>query len=594
MEPAAIDEASSLEAEAKQAIQAHVLPLGEEVARLTRGAEGEAAEALAARLGPPLERACEVACAALAGCVVGALPSLSEQRQELLQEKLVEVAMEALHHGLAPALANGVARAVALPGRAALVADAPFVQSVFDLFRCSVCQDTVEQPVVTFCGHSFCAGCFDETARATARSCPNCKTNIRSMTRGQARPNAQQQALVETLTAALGDEGVLDWDRARAALTCEACKFVLHEPLSLPSGHNFCRACWGVLSAGDGAKLAPLLGGGGGSASTAAAKLALSLRATLRPNTALGGAAEALFPEEAARVPEVVRLRKVRGQPLDGAARERPPRPGAQAREPARKTERKPELSSGDKERLRQEKKDAKVAEMVAQGKDVFTGERRSLNMPDLSGKLNDKGEPLQRHLISCHLCTQGPASWNGAFTQPIGCKECDRLYCARCIGNIMRKPYRDHREEVDAYIQANLFQYTCLHCRKQCACQAPEFAASRIRSSRSDGERQLFVTEAAHPFAHGDDVSVRGHTSGSLQDKELTKGPFLVVVASATSFALKKVTGRGSNKQSRFIDLGPNGTGGQVRSAPCPAPRSPPNPNPNPKTEHRTPNTGG
>ena len=44
---------------------------------------------------------------------------------------------------------------------------------------------------------------------------------------------------------------------------------------------------------------------------------------------------------------------------------------------------------------------------MVAQGKEVFTGERRSLNMPDLSGKLNDKGEPLQRHLISCHLCTQ-------------------------------------------------------------------------------------------------------------------------------------------------------------------------------------------
>ena len=126
---------------------------------------------------------------------------------------------------------------------------------------------------------------------------------------------------------------------------------------------------------------------------------------------------------------------------------------------------------------------------MVAQGKEVFTGERRSLNMPDLSGKFNDKGEPLQRHLISCHLCTQGPASWNGAFTQPIGCKECDRvpppcpppcsaptrstthttrtthtthsththartltlpqLNCARCIGNIMGKPYRDHREEV-------------------------------------------------------------------------------------------------------------------------------------------------
>ena len=112
MEPAAVDEASSLEAEAKaeaeakQAIQAHVLPVGEEVARLTRGAEGEAVEALAARLGPPLEQACEQACAALAGCVVSALPSLSEQRRQVLQERLLEVAMEALHHGLAPALAN--------------------------------------------------------------------------------------------------------------------------------------------------------------------------------------------------------------------------------------------------------------------------------------------------------------------------------------------------------------------------------------------------------------------------------------------------------------------------------------------------------
>ena len=151
----------------------------------------------------------------------------------------------------------------------------------------------------------------------------------------------------------------------------------------------------------------------------------------------------------------------------------------------------------------------------------------------------------------------------------------------------------------MDAYIQANLLQYTCLHCRKQCACQAPEFAASRIRSSRSDGGRQHFVTEAAHPFAHGDDVSVRGHASGTLQDKLLTKGPFLVVVVSATSFALKKSTGRGSNRQSNFVDLGRNGTGGQVRFRTMP--RTPLAPEPErqlepkhrtPNTEHRTPNT--
>eukprot|EP00964_Phaeocystis_antarctica_P021060 scaffold11651_cov54-Phaeocystis_antarctica.AAC.1 len=56
------------------------------------------------------------------------------------------------------------------------------------------------------------------------------------MTRGQARPNEQQQALVETLAAALGGEGVLDRDRARAALTCEACKFVP------AAGGNACRS----------------------------------------------------------------------------------------------------------------------------------------------------------------------------------------------------------------------------------------------------------------------------------------------------------------------------------------------------------------
>ena len=59
-------------------------------------------------------------------------------------------------------------------------------------------------------------------------------------------------------------------------------------------------------------------------------------------------------------------MRKVRGEPLDGAARERPPRPGARARKAARKTERKPELSFEEKERLRQEKKDAKVTPRLA------------------------------------------------------------------------------------------------------------------------------------------------------------------------------------------------------------------------------------
>ena len=112
----------------------------------------------------------------------------------------------------------------------------------------------------------------------------------------------------------------------------------------------------------------------------------------------------------------------------------------------------------------------------------------------------------------------------------------------------------------MDAYIQENLLQYTCLHCRKQCACQAPEFAASHLRSSRSDGEKQLFTTEAAHPFAHGDDVTVRGHAPAKLS------GTYQVAVVSATSFALKENTGRGKMKQSCYFDLGRDGAGGQVR----------------------------
>ena len=60
---------------------------------------------------------------------------------------------------------------------------------------------------------------------------------------------------------------------------------------------------------------------------------------------------------------------------------------------------------------------------------DIFSGERDNKNMPDISHLKDAKGNPL-KHNRSCHVCTQGNASWRGGFFQPIGCSYCCLIFC--------------------------------------------------------------------------------------------------------------------------------------------------------------------
>ena len=69
-------------------------------------------------------------------------------------------------------------------------------------------------------------------------------------------------------------------------------------------------------------------------------------------------------------------------------------------------------------------------------------------------------------HRKSCHICTQGVASWRGDFSRPLGCSTCPLIWCSRCLTNI----YSEFQEEggdmaVHAFIaQANLLVLTTHH----------------------------------------------------------------------------------------------------------------------------------
>ena len=69
-------------------------------------------------------------------------------------------------------------------------------------------------------------------------------------------------------------------------------------------------------------------------------------------------------------------------------------------------------------------------------------------------------------HRKSCHICTQGVASWRGDFSRPLGCSTCPLIWCSRCLTNI----YSEFQEEgggmaVHAFIaQANLLLLTTHH----------------------------------------------------------------------------------------------------------------------------------
>ena len=69
-------------------------------------------------------------------------------------------------------------------------------------------------------------------------------------------------------------------------------------------------------------------------------------------------------------------------------------------------------------------------------------------------------------HRKSCHICTQGVASWRGDFSRPLGCSTCPLIWCSRCLTNI----YSEFQEEgggmaVHAFIaQANFLLLTTHH----------------------------------------------------------------------------------------------------------------------------------
>ena len=71
---------------------------------------------------------------------------------------------------------------------------------------------------------------------------------------------------------------------------------------------------------------------------------------------------------------------------------------------------------------------------MALEGKDVFDGERKQLKLPEIK-KLS--GGPMA-HNISCHICSQGKASWRGnPFATAIGCKNDGCGKCADSGSNL-------------------------------------------------------------------------------------------------------------------------------------------------------------
>ena len=543
----AIDDPERVDTEVRAFIKVHLRPLEELVLSFSTAA-GEAEEEIAKRLGTLVEEECDAACKKLADSTVHVLRNLTEQKAGSLHSYLIEASAEALSD-LTPNMAQIISRSVALPTHTMPAADS-LLQKAVDCFDCPVCQGTASTPVTTSCGHSYCESCFHKTAGSGDRKCPSCRKSIQSLAR-RIKGNSVQNRVLGLLAEAQRPEAPpLDLAAVRKHLTCGACRFVLRDPITTPSGHTFCKACFGVLSSGSGGLLLEHIVDAGD------AKFALQLRFKLEKDTVLGALCSLLFPAERARVPDAVRERKLQGEPLDGRKRLMPPRL-LLAKVRARK-EREPELSWEEAQARKKEREAAKVAELVAAGKDVYRGERDNSNMPDLTGKTDEKGRPLFGHNRSCHICTQGNASWRGGFFQPLGCSQCVCIFCPRCLGNIMKKPYTEHKEEIDAFIKDNMYCHTCIVCNGGCACQDPAYAAVKISSSRSVKREQVFTTEGPFGFDSGDKVTVRGHTSGSADDSKLGKTEWTVRVISTTEFALK-------DKDGASLDLKKTGKGGQI-----------------------------
>eukprot|EP00967_Tisochrysis_lutea_P131940 scaffold229827_cov30-Tisochrysis_lutea.AAC.1 len=169
----------------------------------------------------------------------------------------------------------------------------------------------------------------------------------------------------------------------------------------------------------------------------------------------------------------------------------------------------------------RREEKRAKELERVTmlleQGKKVWAESRE---VQDLAGQRKyppvpptTAGKPQERNR-SCHLCTQGVASWRGAFTAPLGCSKCPRIFCERCLGHINDEALLPLAgRSLKDYFDVHWENWTCLMCSGLCACQN-ETLCSKIQIASVAivpfGTCRV-RTQTDHPFHTGDSVTISG-----------------------------------------------------------------------------------
>ena len=128
-------------------------------------------------------------------------------------------------------------------------------------------------------------------------------------------------------------------------------------------------------------------------------------------------------------------------------------------------------------------------------------------------------GRPQERNR-SCHICTQGVASWRGAFAAPIGCSSCARIFCERCLGNVRDEAVLPLAGgTVHSFFETHWDSWACLMCQGTCACQVDGCSGECAEGARGGAggckvdvlavvaeEGALVVsTAAAHPFRNGD-----------------------------------------------------------------------------------------
>mmetsp|Transcript_19426 Transcript_19426/g.61896 ORF Transcript_19426/g.61896 Transcript_19426/m.61896 type:complete len:342 (-) Transcript_19426:155-1180(-) len=97
------------------------------------------------------------------------------------------------------------------------------------------------------------------------------------------------------------------------------------------------------------------------------------------------------------------------------------------------------------------------------------------------------------RHNSSCHLCTQGVASWRGAFSGPLGCSQCPLIWCSRCLTNIYEECHDDAATGDNLLVHRVIERaneaaaFVCPMCTSTCPCLRAG-CGSKIEKHKSAG----------------------------------------------------------------------------------------------------------